>query len=63
MAEVTGRHPRTTYTGLQKSLQKEWDYMQCVTPEMGLAFQCGHILDPREIGNQFVSQTGRDFSP
>ena len=39
MARVTGKHPQTAYTGLHKSLQKEWDFVQRVTPDTGTAFQ------------------------
>ena len=31
--------PKTAYAGLQKSLQQEWDFMQRVTPYIGMALQ------------------------
>ena len=39
MARVTGKHSHTAYVGLQKSLQQKWDFMQRVTPDIGMAFQ------------------------
>ena len=35
IAVVVGKHPQTTYAGLQKSLQQEWDFVQHVTPYIG----------------------------
>ena len=32
-------HQHTAYAGLQKSLQKEWAFVQRVTPDIGMAFQ------------------------
>ena len=31
MSGVSGKHPQTTYVGLHKSLQKEWNFVQRVT--------------------------------
>ena len=39
MAGVACHHPQTTYAGLQKSLQKEWFFVQRVTPGIWMAFQ------------------------
>ena len=36
---VAHRHLQTAYAGLQKSLHKEWSFVQCVTIDMGMAFQ------------------------
>ena len=36
---VVCRHPQTTYTGLQKSLQQECSFLPCVTLDVGIAFQ------------------------
>ena len=36
---VVCRHLQTPYTGLQKSLQPEWAFVKCVTPDIGMAFQ------------------------
>ena len=36
---VACRQPHTTYTGLQKSLQQEWAFVQRVTPDIGIYFQ------------------------
>ena len=36
---VARRNPQNAYTGLQKSLQHEWAFMQRVTPVIGVAFQ------------------------
>ena len=38
MAGVAHKHPQSAYAGLQKSLQKEWDFVQRVTPGVGDAF-------------------------
>ena len=35
---VAHKHPQSAYAGLQKSLQKEWDFVQRVTPGVGDAF-------------------------
>ena len=32
-------HRQTSYTGLKKSLQQEWSFVQCFTPYIGMAFQ------------------------
>ena len=37
IARVAGQHPQTAYAGLHKSLQQEWDFVQGVTPTMGLS--------------------------
>ena len=39
MTGVTRPHPQTSYSGLQKSLQQEWAFVQRVTPDTGIAFQ------------------------
>ena len=39
MAGVVGKHPKTAYTGLHKSLQKKWDFVQRVTSNIGTEFQ------------------------
>ena len=39
MAGVARRHPQTAYMGLKKSLQQDWDFMQCVTLDIDMAFQ------------------------
>ena len=39
MDGVTGIHPKTAYTGLHKFLQKVWDFVQHVSPDIGTAFQ------------------------
>ena len=39
MDRVEGCHPQTSYTGLQKSLQQEWAFVQRVTPGIGPEFQ------------------------
>ena len=42
VATLTGvlrQHPQTVYTGLQKSLQQEWSFVQCVAPGVGMVFQ------------------------
>ena len=38
-AGVAPWHPQTAYAVLKKSLQKEWAFVQCVTPDIGMAFQ------------------------
>ena len=35
MLEVAYKHPQSTYTGLKKSLQQEWEFVQRVTPNIG----------------------------
>ena len=37
MAGVLGKQPKNSYAGLQKSLQKEWDFVQCIKPDIGTA--------------------------
>ena len=39
LAGVAGRHPKSAYAGLQKSLYQEWAFMQRVTPGVDMAFQ------------------------
>ena len=36
---VARKHQQSTYTGLQKSLQQEWEFVQRVTPYIGDAFR------------------------
>ena len=38
LAGFAQKHPQSAYAGLQKSLQKEWDFVQRVTPGVGDAF-------------------------
>ena len=38
LAGVAHKHPQSAYAGLKKSLQKEWAFVQRVTPEVGDAF-------------------------
>ena len=38
LAEVARKHPQSAYTGIQKSLQQEWAFVQRVTPSIGDAF-------------------------
>ena len=41
MSVLTGvahKHPQSAYTGLQKSLQQEWAFVQRVTPGVGETF-------------------------
>ena len=38
LAGVAQNHPQSAYAGLQKSLQKEWAFVQRVTPGVGDAF-------------------------
>ena len=38
LAGVAHKHPQSAYSGLQKSLQQEWDFVQRVTPGVGAAF-------------------------
>ena len=35
MDGVARRYPQTAYTGIQESLQKEWDFVQHITPGFG----------------------------
>ena len=35
---VSRKHPQSTYVGLQKSLQQEWEFVQRVTPGIGETF-------------------------
>ena len=39
LAGVACHHPQTKYAGLQKSLQKEWFFVQRVTLGTGMEFQ------------------------
>ena len=39
LARVACQHSQTTFTGLQKSLQHEWSFVQRITPCIGMAFQ------------------------
>jgi hypothetical protein len=39
LAKVARRYPQTAYTGLAKSLQQEWQYLQRVVPDCGAAFE------------------------
>ena len=39
LAGVARRLPQTAYTGLQKSLYQEWDFVQRVSPDIGVDFQ------------------------
>ena len=39
LAGVACWHLHTAYAGLQKSLYQEWDFMQYVTPGIGMVFQ------------------------
>ena len=32
---VARKHPQSSYAGLHKSLQQEWEFMQWVTPDIG----------------------------
>ena len=36
---VVRRHLQTPYAGLQNSLHQEWAFVQCITLEIGMAFQ------------------------
>ena len=50
MAGVAGKHPQTAYSVMQNSLQKEWDFVQSVAPDIGTTFHsvedvlCGAFL-------------------
>jgi hypothetical protein len=35
LAGIAPKYPQTAYTGLQKSLQNEWQFVQCVKPGIG----------------------------
>ena len=37
MTRVACKHLQTAYAGLQKSLQKEWDFVQCAILDTGKA--------------------------
>ena len=39
LARVSRKQPQYSYAGLQKSLQKEWAFVQRVTPGIGDAFE------------------------
>ena len=39
LAGVVCHHPQTAYAGLQKSLQKEWTFVQRFTLGIGMEFQ------------------------
>ena len=39
MSGVAVKHPQTDYTGLKKSLQKEWNIVQRVTLDKGTVLQ------------------------
>ena len=39
IAGVAGKHLLTTSKSLQKSLQQEWNFVKCVTLDIGTAFQ------------------------
>ena len=39
LSGVARRHPQTAYMVLQKSLQQEWAFVQCVAPEIRMDFQ------------------------
>ena len=66
---VARKHPQSAYTGLQKSLQKEWEFVQQVTPgiedAIGLVEQ-GHTGplpgigggNTRERGHMPTGETG-----
>ena len=36
---VACKHPQSTYAGMHKSLQHEWEFVQRVTPEIGDSFR------------------------
>ena len=38
LTKVARRHTQTDYAGLENSLQKEWDFVQRITPHIGAAF-------------------------
>ena len=38
LAGVYRKHPQSAYSGLRKSLQQEWAFVQQVTPGIGNAF-------------------------
>ena len=38
LSKYTQQHPQSAYTGLSKSLQMEWQYLQRVVPNAGPAF-------------------------
>ena len=39
LSGISRKHPQSAYTGLQKSLQQEWSFVQRVTPGVGNAFR------------------------
>ena len=39
LAGVAHWPPQTAYAVLQKYLHQEWDFVQCATPDIGMAFQ------------------------
>ena len=73
LAGMARRHPQTAYAGLQKSLQQESAFTQCVTPGIRMEFQevedelryiflrslfQGLVPDPREGDHRSPSQAG-----
>ena len=38
LAGVAHKHPQSSYSGLQNSLQQDWDFVQRVNPGVGEAF-------------------------
>ena len=38
LAGVAHRHQKKVYSGLKKSLQKEWGFVHCATPHIGDEF-------------------------
>ena len=38
LSGVARKHPKSAYAGLKKSLQKEWEFVQRVTPGVGDSF-------------------------
>ena len=38
MSGIAPKHPQSAYSGLQKSLQQEWEFMQLITPGIVDAF-------------------------
>ena len=38
LSGVARKHPQSAYSGLQKSLQHEWEFVQRVIPGIGYAF-------------------------
>ena len=67
LAGVARWNLQTTYMGLQKSLQQEWYFVQCVTREIGMAFQVVEdalrdILLPALFQETTEQISGRDFN-